>query len=182
MELSKKIRVALWWDRFRRNRRRMDHPVTISAEGRTINRLIICLPVNRQEYDFSKRFIKSLENALGPFPSMLLKYMGSTEARAGMGLEMRDDFLLYTTQDLNRLGLPSKALSDQAAQLQADALVDLNTEFSPVIASLVAVIPAALKVGFYSERGEYYYNILVRKKGTDLMDSGFKELHQLLGI
>jgi len=39
-----------------------------------------------------------------------------------------------------------------------------------------------MKLGFYSEEGESYYNIMVRRKGEELAESGFKEIFQILGI
>ena len=39
-----------------------------------------------------------------------------------------------------------------------------------------------MKLGFYSEEGEKTYNIMIRRKGEDLAESGFKEIFQILGI
>jgi hypothetical protein len=37
-------------------------------------------------------------------------------------------------------------------------------------------------VGFYSEEGEDYFNVMIRRHGSDLMESGFKEIFQIMGI
>ncbi len=182
MELSKKIKFALWWDRVSDKQKRTPLPVKISREGRSVSRIVISLPEHRKDYDFAGRFILSLNNALGPYSQKILSFIGSGGTRATMGLEMTREYLLYSPQDLNRMGLPSKALKQEASNLRADVLIDLNTEFSPISAVLVRATNILLKVGFYSELGEYYYNILLQKSGNDIMESGFKELHQLLGI
>jgi hypothetical protein len=43
-------------------------------------------------------------------------------------------------------------------------------------------VNAPLKVGFFSDNGENYYNIMIRRHGEELAESGFKEVFQILGI
>ncbi|MEE8437557.1 MAG: hypothetical protein V3S22_04380 [Candidatus Neomarinimicrobiota bacterium] len=182
MEISKKTKVALWWQKKVHRKQGQRSSLISVSEGNSIKKILICLPDHRRDYDFVLRFLKSVDNALGPFPTKTLLYMGLTRARAGMGLEMKNESFLYTPQELNSFGLPAKPLLERAAKIKTDMILDLNPEFSPVIASLSLVIKAPFKVGFYTEENKDYYNILLRKRGTDLIDSGFKELHQLLGI
>jgi hypothetical protein len=60
--------------------------------------------------------------------------------------------------------------------------LDLNQEFSPISATLCGEIVAPLKVGFYSDEGDGFYNIMVRRTGAELAESGFKEIFQILGM
>lgn len=164
-------------------KKQISEPSLIAAsEGNSIKKILICLPDHRLEYNFFQRFLKSVENALGPYSEKLIFFMGPAKARAGMGLDMKNESVLYTPEDLNRYGLPRTALMERAALIQTDILLDLNSEFSPVNASLSLAVRASFKVGFYTLENKDYYDILLRKRGTDLIDSGFKELHQLLGI
>ena len=63
-----------------------------------------------------------------------------------------------------------------------DAVLDLNQDFSPISATLCAEIIAPIKLGFYSAQGESYYNVMVRRTGEELAESGFKEIFQIIGI
>lgn len=182
MELSRKTKAALWWQKkVRRKQGRKPSLISVSDE-KSIKKIFICLPDHRRDYDFVLRFLKSVDNALGPNPTKSISYMGLTRARTGMGLEMKNESFLYTPQELNSLGLPARPLLERAALIKTDMVLDLNPEFSPVTASLSLFIKAPFKVGFYIEENKDYYNILLRKRGNDMIDSGFKELHQLLGI
>jgi hypothetical protein len=60
--------------------------------------------------------------------------------------------------------------------------LDLNQEFASASAVISRTVSAPMKMGFYSEEGESYYNIMVRRKGEELAESGFKEIFQILGI
>ena len=100
------------------------------------------------------------------------------ELKAMVGL-MRTD---YTEEDLNKLGLPDKELISECNQIEVDAVLDLNQDFSPISATLCAEIIAPIKLGFYSAQGEDYYNVMVRRTGEELAESGFKEIFQIIGI
>ena len=63
-----------------------------------------------------------------------------------------------------------------------DAVLDLNQSFAPVSATICQRVSAPIKMSFYSEDGESYYNIMVRRKGEELAESGFREIFQFLGI
>ena len=93
-----------------------------------------------------------------------------------------NDFILYSEEDLNRWGLPGKELVNECEKIKVDALLDLNQEFASASATLSRTITAPMKLGFYSEEGESSYNIMVRRKGEELAESGFKEIFQILGI
>ena len=88
----------------------------------------------------------------------------------------------HTEEDLNKLGLPDKELISACNQIEVDAVLDLNQDFSSISATLCAEVPAPLKLGFYSDQGENYYNIMVRRTGEELAESGFKEIFQIIGI
>ena len=60
--------------------------------------------------------------------------------------------------------------------------LDLNQSFNPISAILCETVNAPLKVGFFSDIGENYYNIMIRRHGEELAESGFKEVFQILGV
>ena len=61
-------------------------------------------------------------------------------------------------------------------------MLDLNQEFSLFSAALSQIVSAPLRIGFYSKEGKDYYNIMIRRQGEELAESGFKEIFQILGI
>jgi hypothetical protein len=41
---------------------------------------------------------------------------------------------------------------------------------------------AEVKIGYYSSKGERYYNILIDRKNTDFLERGNRYIIQLLGL
>jgi len=65
---------------------------------------------------------------------------------------------------------------------QPDAVIDLNLDFDPVSATIVQQSNAPMRIGFYTEESEQYYNILIDRKGSDYIEKGFLNIQQLLGL
>ncbi|SVC45326.1 uncharacterized protein METZ01_LOCUS298180 [marine metagenome] len=182
MELSKKTKAALWWHRLKTKSNLGVDALSLSNEGQTPRRFMIILPEHTTESDLAKRFIYSMRNALGPSGVDQMRILGPAVVGNLMNLGDFHDFILYSETDLNRWGLPGKELMWTCQRIQVDAVLDLNQVFAPVSATLCEKISAPLKVGFYSEEGEGYFNIMVRRQGEELAESGFKEIFQILGI
>ncbi len=182
MELSKKTKAALWWQRLKGKAHSSNQTLSLSNQGQSPGRFLIILPEQSIESDLARRFVQSMRNALGPIAVNQMRIIGP--AHIGNLLDLSDfhDFILYGDKDLNRWNLPGKELIWACQRIQVDAVLDLNQSFAPVSATLCQTVTAKLKIGFFSEDGESYYNIMVKRKGEELAESGFKEIFQILGI
>ena len=65
---------------------------------------------------------------------------------------------------------------------QPDAVIDLNLDFDPISATIAQQSNAPMRIGFYTEESEQYYNILIDRKGSDYIEKGFLNIQQLLGL
>lgn len=157
-------------------------PGTLTTDGRSITDLILLLPTDRLQFDFSRRFLLSLKNAIGPTPKINIIMVGRAEVGNLFNLENFDRFLLYSESDLNKWGYPRKELQDHLDQIKGDACFDLNQEFSPEALVVSTMIQAPVRIGFFSEDTEDYYNILIQINQSDPLQAGVRELLQLLGI
>ena len=182
MEESKTTKAAFWWYRFRSKHKRNVKSLSVSTNGKSPDRFLIVLPEHSTESDLAKRFISSMKNALGPKGADQMKILGTTSIGNLLDLTEIHDFILYSEEDLNRWRLPDKELISACNQIEVDAVLDLNQDFSPISATLCAEIIAPIKLGFYSAQGEDYYNVMVRRTGEELAESGFKEIFQIIGI
>ena len=182
MELSKKIKLALWWRKLTIKNSLGVNAMSLSNQGQTPKRFLIVLPEHTRESALAKRFIHSMKNALGPKSENQMRILGP--AIVGNLIDLGDfqDFILFSDTDLNRLGLPGKELLWSCQRINVDAILDLNQSFNPISAILCETVNAPLKVGFFSDNGENYYNIMIRRHGEELAESGFKEVFQILGI
>ena len=182
MEESKVTQAALWWHRFRNRKKVGNKSLGFSNKGKGPKSFLIILPEHSTEADLASRFILSMKNALGPYRAKQIKILGNSVVGNLLEINKFKDFILYTEEDLNKLGLPDKELISECNQIEVDAVLDLNQDFSPISATLCAEIIAPIKLGFYSGQGEDYYNVMVRRTGEELAESGFKEIFQIIGI
>jgi len=182
LEVSKKTKAALWWNRLKSKKVPIPDTLSISPNGRGAIRFLIILPEHTTQSELAKRFILAIRNALGPAAVNQIRILGPANVGNLINLEDFHDFILFTEADLNRWGLPGKELIWACQRIQVDAVLDLNQEFAPVSATIGSTVDAPLKVGFFSDEGEDYFNIMIRRSGTDLMESGFKEIFQILGM
>ena len=156
--------------------------LAIKKRGKIPISYLIILPEHATESDLAKRFLESMRNALGPRKKRNMKLLGPEIIGNIIDIREFNDYIFYTDEDLNRWGKPGKELITACDKIKVDTVLDLNQEFAPSSAALSKVIRAPMKIGFYSEEGEKIYNIMIRRKGEDLAESGFKEIFQILGI
>tara|TARA_B100001989_G_C24454257_1_gene420721 strand:+ start:202 stop:753 length:552 start_codon:yes stop_codon:yes gene_type:complete len=182
MSQSNTTKAALWWNKLRSRKKLNKTTLSIKRRGKIPMDYLILLPEHATESDLAKRFLDAMKNALGPRKKRNMKLLGPTGIGNLIEINNYNDFILYSEEDLNRWGLPGKELVSECEKIKVDALLDLNQEFASASATLSRTINAPMKLGFYSEEGESYYNIMVRRKGEELAESGFKEIFQILGI
>mgnify|MGYP000058860017 FL=1 len=156
--------------------------MSLSTHGRSALRFLIILPEHTTESELAKRFMFAMRNALGPAGASQIRILGPANVGNLINMEGFHDFLFFTEADLNRWGLPGKELNWACQRIQVDAVLDLNQAFAPISATICSTVNAPLKVGFFSEEGDQYFNVMIQRHGTELMESGFKEIFQILGI
>ena len=182
LEVSKKTKAALWWKKLRAIKNVGSKTMSLSTHGRSALRFLIILPEHTTESELAKRFILAMRNALGPVGKSQIRILGFANVGNLINMEGFHDFLFFTEADLNRWGLPGKELNWACQRIQVDAVLDLNQAFAPISATICSTVNAPLKVGFFSEEGDQYFNVMIQRHGTELMESGFKEIFQILGI
>ena len=175
-------KAALWWHRIRTRGKSGLNSLSLKKRGKLPIDFLIILPEHATESDLAKRFLDAMKNALGPRKKRNMKLLGPSGIGNIIEINEFEDYILYTEEDLNRWGLPGKELISTCQKIKVDAILDLNQEFATVSATITRTVTAPLKLGFYSEEGEKFYNIMVRRKGEELAESGFKEIFQILGI
>ena len=171
-----------WLKRLRSGGKLGFNSLAIKKRGKIPISYLIILPEHATESDLAKRFLESMRNALGPRKKRNMKLLGPEIIGNLIDIHEFNDYIFYTDEDLNRWGKPGKELIGACEKIKVDTILDLNQEFAPSSAALSRIIRAPMKIGFYSEEGEKIYNIMIRRKGEDLAESGFKEIFQILGI
>jgi len=171
-----------WWKRIRYRGKQGFDSLAIKKRGKIPISYLIILPEHATESDLAKRFLESMRNALGPRKKRNMKLIGPEIIGNLIDINEFSDYIFYSDEDLNRWGKPGKELVNTCEKIKVDTVLDLNQEFASASAALCKIISAPMKLGFYSEEGEKIYNIMIRRKGEDLAESGFKEIFQILGI
>ena len=182
MKHSNSTKVALWWNKLTNRRKQGTETLSISRKGKKLKQFLVILPEHSTESELAKRFLKSMRNAMGPSGSNQVRLLGLESVSSLINSDDFHHYIFFTKEDLNRWGMPDKELTFACEKIKVDVLLDLNQEFSSFSAAISRIVSTPLRVGFFSEEGGDYYNIMIRRQGAELAQSGFKEIFQILGI
>ena len=116
---------------------------------------------------------------MGPAGSNQVRLLGLESVGSLVDSSDFHHYIFFTREDLNRWGTPDKELTYACEKITVDVVLDLNQEFSLFSAALSQIVSAPLRIGFYSKEGKDYYNIMIRRQGEELAESGFKEIFQI---
>lgn len=179
MDIPLKTRLALWWKRPRMN----DDPYLYLQKSRLpITNILVLLPKKREQSRIARMFIQSLQNAAGPERRLHIRFVTMRQNLENIDPEITDRLITYSSEHVNRWGLPQQALLDIILPTQPQAVIDLNREFDPVSSIIVQHSRAPLRIGFYTAEKEKYYNILIDAVETDHLGQGYHNIQQLLGL
>lgn len=182
MKQSNSTKVALWWNKLTNRKKQSTKALSIARKGKRPKQFLVILPEHSTESELAKRFLKSMRNAMGPSGSNQVRLLGLESVGSLVNSDDFHHYIFFTKEDLNRWGMPDKELTFACGKIKVDVILDLNQEFSSFSAAIARIVSAPMRVGFFSKEGEDYYNIMIRRRGAELAESGFKEIFQILGI
>jgi len=180
VDLPVKTRMALWWNR--QKGKDANLKLALSDERDSISSVLVILPKNPEHSAMARIFIQSLQNAIGPDGRMHVRFVTLRQNLEYIDSAINDRLITYSTEHVNRWGLLNKSFLDNVFSDQPHAVIDLNRDFDPISASIVQQSMAPLRIGFYTEEKEEYYNILIDGKDENYMDKGYQNIQQLLGL
>jgi hypothetical protein len=181
VDLPLKTRLALRWNRSQEKSNR-NVGLALRNEKYPFSNLLVLLPKNSDHSRKARMFIQSLQNAIGPEGRIQVRYIAMRRNLEFVDSSINDRLITYSNEHINRWGLPYKSFLEIVFTTQPDAVIDLNLDFDPVSATIVQQSNAPMRIGFYTEESEKYYNILIDRKGSDYIEKGFRNIQQLLGL
>jgi len=181
MDLPLKTRMALRWN-LTRKKSNINVGLALRKERYPFSNLLVLLPKKPEHSRMARIFIQSLQNAIGPEGRIQVRYIAMRRNLEFIDSSINDRLITYSNEHINRWGLPYKSFLEIVFSSQPDAVIDLNLDFDPVSATIVQQSNAPMRIGFYTEESEQYYNILIDRKGSDYIEKGFLNIQQLLGL
>ena len=181
MNLPLKTRMALWWDRTR-NKSNRTIGLALRKERYPLSNLLVLLPKNPEHSRMARIFIQALQNAIGPEGRIQVRYIAMRRNLEHVDSSINDRLITYSKEHVNRWGLLHKSFLEIIFTSQPEAVIDLNFDFDPISATIVQKSNAPMRIGFYTEESEKYYNILIERKGSEYLEIGFRNIQQLLGL
>ena len=181
MDLPLKTRMALRWN-LSRKKSNSNVGLALRKERYPFSNLLVLLPKKPEHSRMARIFIQSLQNAIGPEGRIQVRYIAMRRNLEFIDSSINDRLITYSNEHINRWGLPYKSFLEIVFSSQPDAAIDLNLDFDPVSATIVQQSNAPMRIGFYTEESEQYYNILIDRKGSDYIEKGFLNIQQLLGL
>lgn len=182
MDLPIKTRAALFWRGLFFGANNMDTSLAIDKKIPELGSVLFLLPEAENHIRVVRIFLQSIHNALGPYPAMKIEYALAKKSLISYGTLVKEPLIVYSSSDLNYWGLPKKELLNKCSGLDLNAAIDLNPNFNPIAVTLIHAARADVKIGYYSSKGERYYNILIDRKNTDFLERGNRYIIQLLGL
>jgi len=182
MDLPIKTRAALFWRGLFFGTKNTDASLTLDKNIPELGSVLILLPEAEKYIRIVRIFLQSIQNALGPYPAMKIEYALAEKSRISYGTLVKEPLIVYSSSDLNYWGLPKRKLLNKCSGLDINAAIDLNPDFNPIAVTLIQAAKAEVKIGYYSRKGERYYNILIDRKNTDFLERGNSYIIQLLGL
>jgi len=181
MDLPLKTRMALRWN-LSRKKSNSNVELALRKERYSFSNFLVLLPKKPEHSRMARIFIQSLQNAIGPEGRIQVRYIAMRRNLEFIDSSINDRLITYSNEHINRWGLPYKSFLEIVFSSQPDAVIDLNLDFDPVSATIVQQSNAPMRIGFYTEESEQYYNILIDRKGSDYIEKGFLNIQQLLGL
>jgi hypothetical protein len=181
VDLPLKTRMALRWN-LSREKSNSNVGLALRKERYPFSNLLVLLPKKPEHSRMARIFIQSLQNAIGPEGRIQVRYIAMRRNLEFIDSSINDRLITYSNEHLNRWGLPYKSFLEIVFSSQPDAVIDLNLDFDPVSATIVQQSNAPMRIGFYTEESEQYYNIMIDRKGSDYIEKGFLNIQQLLGL
>ncbi len=173
--------MALRWN-LSREKSNSNVGLALRKERYPFSNLLVLLPKKPEHSRMARIFIQSLQNAIGPEGRIQVRYIAMRRNLEFIDSSINDRLITYSNEHLNRWGLPYKSFLEIVFSSQPDAVIDLNLDFDPVSATIVQQSNAPMRIGFYTEESEKYYNILIERKGSEYLEIGFRNIQQLLGL
>lgn len=85
--------------------------------------------------------------------------------------KFRQKAIGYTIDDINKLNLPSRRISDKLGQMRFQAVIDLNRTENLYCSYIINLLRAPFKMGFVKGNPDKFYNIQVINKSPDAENS-----------
>tara|TARA_B100001750_G_scaffold240559_1_gene250557 strand:- start:9 stop:560 length:552 start_codon:yes stop_codon:yes gene_type:complete len=182
MDLPIKTRAALFWMNLFFGTKNTDTALALDKKISELGSVLFLLPAAENYIRVVRIFLQSIHNALGPYPAMKIEYALAKKSLISYGTLVKEPLIVYSSSDLNYWGLPKRELLNKCGKLDLNAAIDLNPEFNPIAVTLMQAAKADVKIGYYSNKAERYYNILIDRKNTDFLERGNRYIIQLLGL
>lgn len=181
MNLPWKTRIALWWDRPRKDT--FANPnLSLRKEKYPFSNLLILLPKKPEYSRAARMFIQSLQNAMGPQGRIQVRYIAKRINLEYVEPAINDRLITYSDENINRWGLLEQSFLEIIFVSKPEVVVDLNLDFDPVSATIVQKSGAPMRIGFYNKENEKYFNILIERNENEYLEEGYKKIQQLLGL
>ncbi|MFQ6677689.1 MAG: hypothetical protein ACE5D0_05145 [Fidelibacterota bacterium] len=181
MNLPLKTRIALWWGRHRKDSLFQPN-LLLGKEKYPFSNFLILLPKSPESSRAARMFTQSLQNAIGPQGHIQVRYIAKRINLEYVDTAINDRLITYSDENINRWGLPEQSLLKIIFVSKPEVVIDLNLEFDPVSATIVQQSAAPMRIGFYNEENEKYFNILIDRNENEFIENGYKKIQQLLGL
>jgi len=152
--------------------------MTLTPGSDSVMNILVLLPRSPVAVRIVKYFLKEISPE-----SAALKFLCFETVYDAFEPSVRENIVLLKESSLNWWGLPSNHFIDQIFENKYNALVNLDPQFDPVMASIALSAPVSIRIGFDSQYSNILYNNLLKvSKDSGFLENGYLAIKKLLGL
>ncbi len=179
MKQSFKTGLLLWYKKRKDIDQSIQTQLNLTGNGLGISSVLIILPNSWNEIRLIEHFFKSL---FDNNEHIRVKYCCQQQFASLLDERLRANLTTYSQVDCDRFGFPLEGFIKQIFIQKYDAIIDLNFDYNIFSSWLTRKSNATIKIGFNSDFADDFYNIILDKSETSLIEKGLKNIQKVLGI
>lgn len=169
---------AGFWLKSKKRKQDTAMPMVLASAHEITMNILILLPRSPVAVRIVKYFLKEIAQE-----SATLKFICFESVYDAFEPNIRGNIMVLKKSLLDFWGLPNDSFVSEVFSEKFNAVVNLDPQFDPVMASIVIGAPVPIRIGFDSDNGSFLYNNLLRvSKDSGFVESGYLAIKKLLGL
>ena len=179
MKQSFKTGLLIWYKKRKDTHQNTPIHLNLTDKGLGISSVLVILPNSWPEIRLIEHFFKSL---FDDNKKIRVKYCCQQQFASNLDERFRSNLTTYSQVDCDRFGFPLAGFIKQIFIQKYDAVIDMNFGYNIFSSWLTRKSNAPIRIGFNSDFADDFYNIVLDKSETSLIEKGFNNIQKVLGI
>ena len=173
-----KLRCVILWLRLIRKLRPTKELMAFRKNGSGIKTALIIFPEGQENSRIARYFLKSVYAN----KEVDLHFLMDIHLYHSFMGTLPTSVHIYTDEDISWFGLPQPEFVNRVCSGKYHAVVDMHPSFNLVTAYLTYLSKAPIRVGFFGEFSQHFFNVEIDKKGSQFIEKSYLSIQKLLNL